>query len=387
MLQKSAAHTASLTEARLRVGKMASQQKAPAGPLSNKKKKRRSQQRRAVITESDQRHVSTAPVAPVRLPASAEFSKLPPSTQVEPFLTAVEERLAAAVEERFAAPAAASSNTATTPSSPCQRGTETEFELSSTFCRTDHFSGINQCGSANSDTDNASATRIPHIATITAAAAMRTANKLSTLPRRSLQSLAKRFGIKANAKSTIIITSLIDRGYISPAPASASPSSIRKVETVTEPCNQPQCRSNHFTEQSNQDDVTDDDDHDNADAASTDRPPDSSTAPCTQAAQRASANCTPVPHDATTTANAIVSSTSNTKSKKRGSHPASRRQRKRAAAAAVAASAASSPEHMSPTTSPSPDPKETERKLYNLLYAASTTTAPTPPAQMSDRVA
>ena len=47
----------------------------------------------------------------------------------------------------------------------------------------------------------------------------------------------------------------------------------------------------------------------------------------------------------------------------------------------------SSPEHMSPTTSPSPDPKETERKLYNLLYAASTTTAPTPPAQMSDRVA
>ena len=54
---------------------------------------------------------------------------------------------------------------------------------------------------------------------------------------------------------------------------------------------------------------------------------------------------------------------------------------------AVAASAASSPEHMSPTTSPSPDPKETERKLYNLLYAASTTTAPTPPAQMSDRVA
>ena len=42
---------------------------------------------------------------------------------------------------------------------------------------------------------------------------------------------------------------------------------------------------------------------------------------------------------------------------------------------------------MSPTTSPSPDPKETERKLDNLLYAASTTTAPTPPAQMSDRVA
>ena len=159
------------------------------------------------------------------------------------------------------------------------------------------------------------------------------------------------------------------------------------METVTEPCNKPQCRSNHFTEQSNQDDVTDDDDYDNADAAITDRPPDTSTAPCTQAAQRASANCTPVPHDATTTANAIVSSTSNTKSKKRGSHPASRRQRKRAAAAAVAASAASSPEHMSPTTSPSPDPKETERKLYNLLYAASTTTAPTPPAQMSDRVA
>jgi hypothetical protein len=119
------------------------------------------------------------------------------------------------------------------------------------------------------------------------------------------------------------------------------------------------CRSNHFTEQSNQDDVTDDDDNDNANAAGTDRPPDSSTAT--------------VPHDATTTANAIVSSTSNTKSKKHGSHPASRRQRKRAATAAVAASAASSPEHMSPTTSPSPDPKETERKLYNLLYAASTT--------------
>ena len=58
-----------------------------------------------------------------------------------------------------------------------------------------------------------------------------------------------------------------------------------------------------------------------------------------------------------------------------------------AAAAVAAAAAASSPEHMSPTTSPSPDPKETERKLYNLLYAASTTTAPTPPAQMSDRVA
>ena len=320
MLQKSAAHTASLTEARLRVGKMASQQKAPAGPLSNKKKKRRSQQRRAVITESDQRHVSTAPVAPVRLPASAEFSKLPPSTQVEPFLTAVEERLAAAVEERFAAPAAASSNTATTPSSPCPPGTETEFELSSTFCRTDHYSGINQCGHTNSD--NASATHIPHIATTTAAAATRTANKLSTLPRRSLQSLAKRFGIKANAKSTTIIINLVDRGYISPAPASASPSCIRKMETVTEPCNKPQCRSNHFTEQSNQDDVTDDDDNDNANAASADRPPDSSTAP--------------VPHDATTTANAIANSTSNTntKSKKRGSHPASRRQRKRAAAAA-----------------------------------------------------
>ena len=353
MSQEFAAHTASLT-ARLSVGKMASQWKiAPAGPPSNKKKKKRSQQRRAV-----------------RLPASAQLSTLPPSNQA-------------------AAPAAANSNTATTPSSPCPPGTETEFELSSTFCRTDYYSGINQCGSANSDTDNASATRIPHIATTTAAAATRTANKLRTLPRRSLQSIAKRFGIKANAKSTIIIINLINRGYISPAPASASPSCTRKVETVTEPCNKPQCRSNHFTEQSNQDDVTDDDDHDNADAASTDRPPDSSTAPCTQAAQRASANCTPVPHDATTTANAIVSSTSNTKSKKRGSHPASRRQRKRAAAAAaaVAASAASSPEHMSPTTSPSPDPKETERKLYNLLYAASTTTAPTPPAQMSDRVA
>ena len=47
----------------------------------------------------------------------------------------------------------------------------------------------------------------------------------------------------------------------------------------------------------------------------------------------------------------------------------------------------SPPEHMSPTTSPSPDPKETERKLYNLLYAASTTTAPTSPARMSNRVA
>jgi hypothetical protein len=307
----------------------------------------------------------------VRLPAPAEFSKLPPSTQVEFFLTAVEERLAA-VEERFAAPAAANSNATTTPSSPCPPGTETEFELSSTFCRTDHSPGINQCGCANSDTDNARAPDIPHTTTTTAAAT-RTANKLRTLPRRSLQSIAKRFGIKANAKSTIIITSLIDRGYTSPAPASASPPCTSKVENETEPCNKPQCRSNHFTEQSNQDDVTDDDDNDNANAASTDRPPDSSTAP--------------VPHDATTTANAIVSSTSNTKSKKRGSHPASRRQRKRAAAAAVAASAASSPEHMSPTTSPSPDPKETERKLYNLLYAASTTTAPTPPAQMSDRVA
>ena len=338
MLQKSAAHTASLT-ARLSsrsVGKMASQWKiAPAGPLSNKKKKQRSQQRRAV-----------------RLPTPAEFSKLPPSTQA-------------------AAPTAANSNTATTPSSPCPPGTETEFELSSTHCRTDHYFGIHQRGSANSDTDNAS-TDIPH--TTTTAAATRTANKLSTLPRRSLQSLAKRFGIKANAKSTIIITSLIDRGYISPAPASASPPCTSKVETETEPCNKPQCRSNHFTEQSNQDDVTDDDDNDNAIDASSDRPPDSSTAP--------------VPHDATTTANAIVSSTSNTKSKKRGSHPASRRQRKRAAAAAaVAASAASSPEHMSPTTSPSPDPKETERKLYNLLYAASTTTAPTSPARMSNRVA
>ena len=374
MLQN-AAHTASPTAARFRVGKMASQWKiAPAGPPSNKKKKKRSQQRRTVITKFDQRRAaneSTAPVAPVRLPAPAEFSKLPPSTQVEFFLTAVEERLAA-VEERFAAPAAANSNATTTPSSPCPPGTETEFELSSTFCRTDHSPGINQCGCANSDTDNARAPDIPHTTT-TAAAATRTANKLSTLPRRSLQSLAKRFGIKANAKSTIIITSLIDRGYISPAPASASPPCTSKVENETEPCNKPQCRSNHFTEQSNQDDVTDDDDNDNANAASTDRPPDSSTAP--------------VPHDATTTANAIVSSTSNTKSKKRGSHPASRRQRKRAAAAAVAASAASSPEHMSPTTSPSPDPKETERKLYNLLYAASTTTAPTPPAQMSDRVA
>jgi len=58
--------------------------------------------------------------------------------------------------------------------------------------------------------------------------------------------------------------------------------------------------------------------HDNA--ASTDRPPGSNTAP--------------VPHDATTTANAIANSTSNTKSKKRGSRPAFRRQRKRAAAAA-----------------------------------------------------
>ena len=214
-------------------------------------------------------------------------------------------------------------------------------------------------------------TDIPH--TTTTAAATRTANKLRTLPRRSLQSIAKRFGIKANAKSTIIIINLINRGYISPAPASASPPCTSKMENETEPCNKPQCRSNHFTEQSNQDDVTDDDDNDNANAASTDRPPDSSTAP--------------VPHDATTTANAIVSSTSNTKSKKRGSPPASRRQRKRAAAAAVAASAASSPEHMSPTTSPSPDPKETERKLYNLLYAASTTTAPTSPALMSNRVA
>ena len=374
MLQN-AAHTASPTAARFRVGKMASQWKiAPAGPPSNKKKKKRSQQRRTVITKFDQRraaHESTAPVAPVRLPAPAEFSKLPPSTQVEFFLTAVEERLAA-VEERFAAPAAANSNATTTPSSPCPPGTETEFELSSTFCRTDHSPGINQCGCANSDTDNARAPDIPHTTT-TAAAATRTANKLRMLPRRSLQSIAKRFGIKANAKSTIIIVNLIDRGYISPAPASASPPCTSKVENENEPCNKPQCRSNHFTEQSNQDDVTDDDDNDNANAASTDRPPDSSTAP--------------VPHDATTTANAIVSSTSNTKSKKRGSHPASRRQRKRAAAAAVAASAASSPEHMSPTTSPSPDPKETERKLYNLLYAASTTTAPTPPAQMSDRVA
>ena len=373
MLQP-AVHTASLT-ARFRVDKMASQWKiAPAGPPSNKKKKKRSQQRRTVITKFDQRRAaneSTAPVAPVRLPAPAEFSKLPPSTQVEFFLTAVEERLAA-VEERFAAPAAVIGNTATTPGSPCPPGTETEFELSSTFCRTDHSPGINQCGCANSDTDNARAPDIPHTTT-TAAAATRTANKLRMLPRRSLQSIAKRFGIKANAKSTIIITSLIDRGYISPAPASASPPCTSMVENETEPCNKPQCRSNHFTEQSNQDDVTDDDDNDNANAASTDRPPDSSTAP--------------VPHDATTTANAIVSSTSNTKSKKRGSHPASRRQRKRAAAAAVAASAASSPEHMSPTTSPSPDPKETERKLYNLLYAASTTTAPTPPAQMSDRVA
>jgi hypothetical protein len=113
---------------------------------------------------------------------------------------------------------------------------------------------------ANSDTDNAS-TDIPH--TTTTAAATRTANKLSTLPRRSLQSLAKRFGIKANAKSTII-TSLIDRGYISPAPASASPPCTSKVETESEPCNKPQCRSNHFAEQSNQDDVTDDDDNDNA---------------------------------------------------------------------------------------------------------------------------
>ena len=365
MLQN-AAHTASPTAARFRVGKMASQWKiAPAGPPSNKKKKKRSQQRRTVITKFDQRRA-------VRLPASAEFSKLPPSTQVEFFLTAVEERLAA-VEERFAAPAAANSNATTTPSSPCPPGTETEFELSSTFCRTDHSPGINQCGCANSDTDNARAPDIPHTTTTTAAAT-RTANKLRTLPRRSLQSIAKRFGIKANAESTIIITSLIDRGYISPAPASASPPCTSKVENENEPCNKPQCRSNHFTEQSNQDDVTDDDDNDNAIDASSDRPPDSSTAP--------------VPHDATTTANAIVSSTSNTKSKKRGSHPASRRQRKRAAAAAaVAASAASSPEHMSPTTSPSPDPKETERKLYNLLYAASTTTAPTPPAQMSDRVA
>jgi hypothetical protein len=57
------------------------------------------------------------------------------------------------------------------------------------------------------------------------------------------------------------------------------------------------------------------------------------------------------------------------------------------AAAAAAAAAVGSPEHMSPTTSPSPDPKETERKLYNLLYAASTTTAPTSPALMSNRVA
>jgi hypothetical protein len=313
---------------------MASQWKiAPAGRLSNRKKKQRSQQRRAV-----------------RLPASAQLSQLPPSTQA-------------------AAPAAANSNTATTPSSPCPPGTETEFELSSTHCRTNHYLGINQRGSA-SDTDNAS-TDIPH--TTTTAAATRTANKLSTLPRRSLQSLAKRFGIKANAKSTIIIINLITSGYISPASASASPPCISKVETETEPCNKPQCRSNHFTEQSNQDDVTDDDYNHNANDASTERPPDSRTAP--------------VPHDATTTANAIVSSTSNTKSKKRGSHPAPRRQRKRAAAAAVAASAASSPEHMSPTTSPSPDPKETERKLYNLLYAASTTTAPTPPAQMSDWVA
>jgi hypothetical protein len=59
----------------------------------------------------------------------------------------------------------------------------------------------------------------------------------------------------------------------------------------------------------------------------------------------------------------------------------SRRRRRRAAAAA------GSPEHMSPATSPSPDPKKTERKLYNVLSAAPTTTAPTPPAQMSDRVA
>ena len=338
MSQGFAAHTASLT-ARLSVGKMASQWKiAPAGPPSNKKKKKRSQQRRAV-----------------RLPASAQLSTLPPSNQA-------------------AAPAAANSNTATTPSSPCPPGTETEFELSSTHCRTDHYLEANQRASANSDTDNAS-TDIPH--TTTTAAATRTANKLRTLPRRSLQSIAKRFGIKANAKSTIIIINLINRGYISPAPASASPPCTSKVETETEPCNKPQCRSNHFTEQSNQDDVTDDNDNDNANAASADRPPDSSTAP--------------VPHDATTTANAIANSTSNTntKSKKRGSHPASRRQRKRAAAAAaaVAASTASSPEHMSPTTSPSPDPKETERKLYNLLYAASTTTAPTSPALMSNRVA
>jgi hypothetical protein len=60
--------------------------------------------------------------------------------------------------------------------------------------------------------------------------------------RRSLQSIAKRFGIKANAKSTIIITSLIDRGYISPAPASASPPCTSKVETETEPCNKPHCQ-------------------------------------------------------------------------------------------------------------------------------------------------
>jgi hypothetical protein len=142
---------------------------APAGPPSNKKKKKRSQQRRIPSSPSS---TSAAPTTspPVHRARRARAPSRPrrvlQAATTHPSRVLLHHRRGASRRRRRALRRTGRrlQQHRHYPGSPCPPGTETEFELTSTLslCRTDHSPGINQCGSANNDTDNASATDISH---------------------------------------------------------------------------------------------------------------------------------------------------------------------------------------------------------------------------------
>ena len=249
----------------------------------------------------------------------------------------------------------------------------------------------------------------------TTTAAASNAENLRALPRRELQALAKRFKIKANAKTDTIIDQLVNcEAYALLTPSTCSPRTC--AETEREQCHSPKPRRHSTTKSDKPDDNSDDANvkiknrganlpavthtaTTNADVNAA--AADASTEPSPSAPKETeNKQCDPLdrcsatmPTDADRRYAAILmrnagKTTNELRHRKtmRGSHPAARRHRKRerlaaAAAAATVAAVASASNEPSPSA-----PKETENKLCNLPSRCSATALPMT-ARMNDRVA
>jgi hypothetical protein len=189
-------------------GQMASQRKNVLA--GNRKKQNRAQKRRA-------KH-HAAPVVPAKT-----SRPVPPSTLVfdECLLRAcsAHAKLAcAATAATAAANAAAAAAAANAAANAAVAAADTAV-------------------AADADTTTTAAADITH--------ATYTAEHLRALPRRELQALAKRFNIKANAKSSVIINHL-------KAPSSSSP--CDSTETEFEQYNLPRRRTDHSAKEANESD-------------------------------------------------------------------------------------------------------------------------------------